>query len=299
MALLDKIVSGVLLPLVPKGVAKRFASRYVPGEMLEDALAAAKQINALGMCASLDILGEYSTTLNDAIGAADEYKAALDAITDQKIDSNISIKPTHLGLKINPEKCYELYRELCLRAKDTDNFIRIDMENSATTQSTLDLYVRLRREFDNVGVVVQSYLRRTHDDVREILKEKTNLRICKGVYVEPRNIAYKEMEIINSNYMSVLETILSNGGSVGIATHDETLVWRALELIDRLNPSSSNFEFQMLWGVDDELRDILLNTGHRLRIYIPYGREWYEYSMRRLKENPALAGHVFRSALKL
>jgi proline dehydrogenase len=299
MALLDKVVSGVLLPLVPKGVAKKFASRYVPGETLEDALAAAKQMNALGMCASLDILGEYSTTLNDAISAADEYKAALHAIAERKIDSNISIKPTHLGMKINPEKCYELYRELCARAKDTDNFVRIDMENSATTQATLDMYVRLRREFDNVGVVIQSYLRRTHDDVRELLKEKTNLRICKGVYVEPRNIAYKEMEIINSNYMSVLETILSNGGYVGIATHDEKLVWRALEMIDRLNPSSSSFEFQMLWGVDNELRDILLNTGHKLRMYIPYGREWYAYSMRRLKENPALAGHVFRSALKL
>ena len=195
MAVLDKVVSGVLLPLVPKGVAKKFASRYVPGEMLEDALAAARKMNALGMCATLDILGEYSTTLNDAIGAADEYKAALDAIADLKIDSNIAIKPTHLGLKINPEKCYELYRELCVRARETDNFVRIDMENSATTQATIDMYVRLRKEFDNVGLVVQSYLRRTHNDVRELLKEKTNLRICKGVYVEPRNIAYKEMEM--------------------------------------------------------------------------------------------------------
>lgn len=299
MAVLDRVVSRVLLPLVPKPVAKRFANRYVPGERLEDALAAARQMNALGMCASLDILGEYSTTLNEAIAAADEYKTALDAIADQKIDSNISVKPTHMGLKINSEKCFELYRELCAKAKQANNFVRIDMENSATTQATLDLYVRLRKEFDNVGVVVQAYLRRTHGDVRGLLKEKTNLRICKGVYVEPRKIAYKDMEIINSNYMAVLETVLSNGGYAGIATHDERLVWRALELIDRINPSSGSFEFQMLWGVDNELRDIILGTGHKLRIYIPYGSEWYAYSIRRLKENPRLAGDVFRSALKL
>lgn len=299
MAVLDRVVSGILLPLVPKGVAKRFASRYVPGETLEDALAAASRMNALGMCASLDILGEYSATLNDAIAAADEYISALEAIADRKIDSNISVKPTHLGLKINPEKCYELYRELCSKARQTDNFVRIDMENSATTQATLDLYVRLRRDFDNVGVVVQSYLRRTHNDVRELLRERANLRVCKGVYVEPRSIAYKEMEIINNNFISILETVLSNGGYAGIATHDERLVWRALELLDKLNPSSSKYEFQMLWGVDDELRDVILGTGHKLRMYIPYGREWYAYSMRRLRENPALAGHVFRSAMRL
>lgn len=298
MALLDRVVSGVL-PLVPKTVAKRFATRYVPGERLEDALEAARKINALGMCASLDILGEYSTTLNDAASAAGEYKAALGAIADQKIDSNISVKPTHLGLKINPEKCYESYRELCQTARKTDNFVRIDMENSATTQATLDLYVRLRNEFDNIGVVVQAYLRRTHEDVRRLLTEDTNLRICKGVYVEPRNIAYKDMEIINHNYMSILETILSNGGYVGIATHDERIVWQAMELIEKLNPSTRRFEFQMLWGVDDELRDLILQTGHKLRMYIPYGADWYAYSRRRLKENPRLAGDVFRSALKM
>jgi proline dehydrogenase len=299
MSLLDRAVSGVILPLVPKGVAKRFASRYVPGETLEDALQAAARMNSLGMCASLDILGEYSTTLNEAIAAADEYRMALEAIAERKIDSNISVKPTHLGLKINAEKCYALYRELCVKAKEKDNFVRIDMENSATTQATIDMFVRLRKEFDNVGLVVQSYLRRTHNDVRELLKEKTNLRICKGVYVEPRDIAYKEMEIINSNYIAVLETILSNGGYAGIATHDERIVYRALELIDEINPPPDSYEFQMLWGVDDQLRDIILGTGNKLRMYIPYGPEWYAYSMRRLKENPALAGHVFRSALRL
>jgi proline dehydrogenase len=299
MAFVDNLVSKVVLPLVPKAVAKRFASRYVPGETLEDALAAAKKMNSLGMCASLDILGEYSTTLNDARSAADEYKAALVAIAERKIDSNISVKPTHLGLKINSEKCFELYRELCAKAAEVNNWLRIDMENSATTQATIDMYARLRKEFDNVGLVVQAYLRRTHNDVRGLLKEKTNLRLCKGVYVEPRDIAYKDMEIINNNFISILETILSNGGHVGIATHDERLVYRSMELIERVNPAPDSFEFQMLWGVDDQLRDIILATGHKLRMYIPYGREWYAYSMRRLKENPKLAGDVFRSALKL
>ena len=299
MAVLDKIVAKGIMPLVPKAIAKRFASRYVPGERLEDALAAAKKMNSLGMCASLDILGEYAETLSDALKAAEAYKAALGAIADYKLDANISVKPTHLGLKINPEKCYELFDELCKKARSMNNFVRLDMENSSTTEGTLDLYRRLRKQHDNVGVVVQAYLRRTMDDVRGLLAEKTNLRICKGVYVEPRKISYKDMEIINRNYMAILEMVLSNGGYAGIATHDERLVWQALDLIEKLNPSSSRFEFQMLWGVDDELRDILRETGHKLRIYIPYGVDWYAYSMRRLKENPRLAGDVFRSALRI
>ncbi len=299
MSLMDSVVAKGILPLIPKGIAKRFASRYVPGERLEDALAAARKMNALGMCASLDILGEYSTTLNDAVSAAGEYKDALDAIADNKLDANISVKPTHLGLKINAEKCYELYDELCRKAASANNFLRIDMENSATTQATLDMYKRLRRDHDNVGVVVQAYLRRTMNDVRDLLGAPANLRLCKGVYVEPRKIAYRDMETINRNFMAVLEVVLSNGAYVGIATHDERIVWQSMDLIDRLNPSPGVFEFQMLWGVDDELRDIIFDTGHKLRIYIPYGRDWYAYSMRRLKENPRLAGDVARSALKI
>lgn len=299
MSLLDRVVAGVVLPLVPKGIAKRFASRYVPGERLEDALAAAAKMNSMGICASLDILGEYSATLNHAASAAQQYKAALDAIADQKLDANISVKPTHLGLKINAEKCYELYEGLCEKARSMNNFVRIDMENSTTTQATLDMYERLRRKYDNVGVVVQAYLRRTMDDVRRLLAEPTNLRLCKGVYVEPRKIAYKDMEIINRNFMAVLDVIFSNGGHVGIATHDERVVWGALDLIEKRNPRPDKFEFQMLWGVDDELRDILVESGHRLRMYIPYGADWYAYSVRRLKENPKLAGDVFRSALKI
>lgn len=299
MALMDRVVAKGILPLVPKGIARRFASRYVPGERLEDAIAAAKKMNDLGICCSLDILGEYATTLNEAASAAEQYKTALEAIADGKIDANISVKPTHMGLNINSEKCYELYEDLCKKARSADNFVRLDMENSTATQATLDLYKRLRKNYDNVGVVVQAYLRRTMDDVRDLLAEGTNLRLCKGVYVEPRRIAYKDMEIINRNYTALLEVILSNGGYVGIATHDERLVWQALNMIERLNPSSSKFEFQMLWGVDDQLRDILLETGHKLRVYIPYGVDWYAYSMRRLKENPRLAGDVFRSALKI
>jgi proline dehydrogenase len=299
MALMDRVVARGILPLVPKVVARRFAARYVPGERLEDAIAAAKRMNALGICASLDILGEYATTLSEAASAADEYKAALDAIADGGIDANISVKPTHMGLRINAEKCFEFFVGLCEKARSTNNFVRIDMENSSTTEATLDVYRRLRRDYDNIGVVVQAYLRRTMNDVRGLLAESTNLRLCKGVYVEPRRIAYKDMEIINRNYLALLEVILSNGGYAGIATHDERLVWQALDLIERLNPSPGKFEFQMLWGVDDELRDIIVDTGHKLRMYIPYGADWYAYSMRRLKENPRLAGDVFRSALKI
>jgi proline dehydrogenase len=298
MALVDKVVAGAVLPLVPKFIAKRFACRYVPGETLEDALAVVRMLNSLGMCASVDVLGEFSTSLNEAVSASEQYKKALEAIADENLDCNISVKPTHLGLRVNHEKCYELIKELCEKARQTSNFVRIDMEDTSTTQDTLDMYVRLRKEYDNVGTVVQAYLRRTLSDVRMLMSSDTNLRICKGVYVEPRKLAYKEMPIINDNYMAIVELMLSNGGYAGIATHDEVLVWRSLDLIEKLNPSQTKFEFQMLWGVDDELRDILLETGHKLRIYIPYGENWYAYSMRRLKENPRLAGSVFRAAFR-
>lgn len=297
MGLVDKVVAGAVLPLVPKFVARRFAGRYVPGEKLEDALAVVRKLNSLGMCATVDVLGEFSRSLNEAVSATELYKMALEAIADEKLDSNISVKPTHLGLNVNREKCYELIKDLCEKARQTSNFVRIDMEDSLTTQDTLDIYKRLRRDYDNVGTVVQAYLRRTLDDVRGLLSSDTNLRICKGVYVEPRKIAYKDMTIINRNYMAIVELMLSNGGYAGIATHDEVLVWEALDLIGKLNPSQHKFEFQMLWGVDDELRDLILETGHKLRIYIPYGENWYAYSMRRLKENPRLAGSVFKAAM--
>lgn len=298
MGLLDKVVAGAVLPLVPKFVARRFASRYVPGETLEDALGVVRRLNSLGMCASLDVLGEFSTSLNEAMSASEEYKKALEAIADERLDSNISVKPTHLGLNVSRDKCYEMIKELCEKARQTSNFVRIDMEDSSTTQDTLDLYVRLRKDYDNVGTVVQAYLRRTLEDVRVLLASDTNVRVCKGVYVEPRRIAYKDMTIINDNFMAIVELMFSNGGYTGIATHDERLVWRSLDLIRKLNPSQKKFEFQMLWGVENELRDILLETGHKLRVYIPYGANWYAYSMRRLKENPALAGHVFKAAFK-
>jgi proline dehydrogenase len=295
---MDKVVAGAVLPLVPKFVARRFAGRYVPGEKLEDALGVVRRLNSLGMSATLDVLGEFSTSLNEAMSASEEYKKVLEAIADEKLDCNISLKPTHMGLKVNRDKCYELIKDMCEKARRTSNFVRIDMEDSSTTQDTLDLYARLRKEYDNVGTVVQAYLRRTLEDVRVLLAYDTNLRVCKGVYVEPRKIAYKDMAIINDNFMAIVELMLSNGGHTGIATHDERLVWRSLDLIRKLNPSQKKYEFQMLWGVENELRDIILETGHKLRIYIPYGENWYAYSMRRLKENPALAGHVFKAAFR-
>jgi proline dehydrogenase len=298
MGFVDKVVAKGVMPLVPKFVAKRFASRYVPGETLEDALAVVRKLNSVGISATVDVLGELSENLNEAVTAMDQYKEALERIADAKLDSNISVKPTHMGLRINREKCYELIKELCEKARQTSNFVRIDMEDSSATQDTLDIYTRLRRDYDNVGTVVQAYLRRTQDDVRGLLASHTNLRICKGVYVERRSIAYKSMAIINRNFMTLVGLMLSNGGYTAIATHDELMVWESLDLIGRLNPSEKKFEFQMLWGVDDELRDIILETGHKLRIYIPYGENWYAYSMRRLKENPHLAGSVFKAAMK-
>jgi proline dehydrogenase len=184
------------------------------------------------------------------------------------------------------------------RASELNNFVRIDMEDSSCTSETLRIYRELRREFTNVGVVVQAYLRRTLDDVAELGDLRPNYRLCKGVYLEPREISYRDMRVINRNYVTLLERLLRGGSYVGIATHDELMVWEAFRLIRELRLPSNAYEFQMLLGVDEQLRDIIHAAGHNLRVYIPFGRDWYAYSVRRLRENPRLAGYVFKAMFK-
>jgi len=297
MTLLDRVIARTL-PVVPKGIVRRVANRYIAGETTEEALRVVASLNARGFRATLDILGEHIHNLDQSRRAVETYLNVLDEISRQKLDSTISVKLTQLGLKLDTAVCLDLTRRLILRASELNNFVRIDMEDSSCTTETLRVYRELRKEFSNVGVVVQAYLRRTLDDVRGLDDLRPNYRLCKGVYLEPREISYRDMRVINRNYVTLLEKMLSSGSYVGIATHDELMVWEALRIIRELKLPTSAYEFQMLLGVDDQLRDVIHAAGHNVRIYIPFGRDWYAYSVRRLRENPRLAGYVFKAMFK-
>jgi len=296
MNILNKlIVAG--LPLVPKPLVGYFSQRYIAGSKLEDAVREVKQLNAMGMCATIDVLGEAIKRLEEAETPVSMYLKVLQAIAQEKLEANISVKPTQLGLMINYDQCLENYAGLCEAGAKTGNFVRIDMEDHTTTDRTLQLYTDLRRKFDNVGVVLQAYLRRTVKDIEELSKkvDKLNLRICKGIYVEPHSIAWKDFHIIRKNFEYLLEAAFKKGAYVGIATHDEWLVWAGLTIIDRLGIAKDRYEFQMLLGVKPDLRKIIVEAGHKLRVYTPFGEQWYPYSTRRLRENPQMAGHIFKS----
>src|SRR5262245_13239893 len=297
MTLLDRMIA-LTLPVVPKTIVRRVANRYIAGETTDDALRVVAGLNARGFRATLDILGEHISTMDQARRAIEGYVNVLEEISRRKADSTISIKLTQLGLKLDRQACLEMARRLVRRASELNNFVRIDMEDSSCTTDTLATYRELRHEFSNVGVVVQAYLRRTMDDVCALEDLRPNYRLCKGVYVEPSEISYHDMRVINRNYVAVLEKLLRNGSYVGIATHDELMVWEALRIIRDLKLPPTAYEFQMLLGVEEQLRDIIRAAGHNVRVYIPFGRDWYAYSVRRLRENPRLAGYVFKAMFK-
>lgn len=296
MNLFNKLIA-LTLPFVPKPIVGFFSRHYIAGDHLEDAVKLIRELNSQGMMATLDVLGEEVKEKEQSLKAVDLYKSTLQAIHREKLDANISVKPTHMGLTIDKEFCYENIRGLVSEAAKLNNFVRIDMEDASTTDDTIDIYLRLKKDFDNVGTVLQSYLRRTIADINQLIPHKANLRYCKGIYNEKREIAYKDKTLINENFNYGLEKLLNQGCYVGIATHDEKLVWYALKLIDQMNLKPDKYEFQMLLGVDHELRRVIVNSGHRLRVYVPFGAEWFGYSTRRLKENPAIAGHIIRGLL--
>ena len=303
MSFLDKLVV-MALPLAPKPLVKRFASRYVAGETMAEMLETVRQFNRRGMMATIDVLGEFINKRDEALQAAQEYKSILAAISREGLDANISVKLSQMGLLLDKDLCYEIMEDLVSTAAKYRNFVRIDMEDSPCTSDTIGVYLKLRRKFDNVGVVLQAYLRRTLGDVRQITKDlerqgqRANFRLCKGIYIEPRQVSFKDHKLINKNYALVLEEMFKTRAYVGIATHNEELVWEAMRLIDEYHPKREEYEFQMLLGVDPELRNIILDGGHRLRVYVPYGKQWYAYCMRRLKENPGLAWHIIKNMFR-
>jgi proline dehydrogenase len=298
MNLLNKLVVSTL-PLVPRPVVRYFASRYIAGEEIQDAVDTVKKLNGAHVIATLDVLGEDIHTRDEARLATDMILQVLDVIAGERLDSNVSIKLTQLGLKLDRQVCLENAAMITARAKETANFVRIDMEDSSCTDDTIWVYRELRKTFSNVGIVLQAYLRRTEGDARGLMADGlNNFRLCKGIYVEPASIAFKHYDEINANFMRVLDAMLRNKAYVGIATHDQALVDASFKLIGELGLRTSEYEFQMLLGVRPELRSAIQRDGHRLRVYVPFGRHWYQYSIRRFKENPQVAGHVLKALLK-
>ncbi len=294
MSFFNKIIVAIV-QMMPKAIVGIFSKKYIAGETLGEAVEYVKTLNAKGIFATIDVLGESIKTKEEAVESKKKALQVLETINENKLKANLSIKPTQMGLSIDENFAFEQISELVERAKQLNNFVRIDMEDSPYTDKTFKLYKRLKGNYDNLGVVVQAYLKRSYDDVVVLNKLDTNYRLCKGIYIESPNIAYKAKQAIRENYIKVLETILKSGNYVGIATHDEYLINESYKKIKEMNLSKDKFEFQMLLGVREDLRDKISSDGYKMRIYVPFGKDWYPYSIRRLKENPEIAGYILKS----
>ena len=288
MALLDRALVR-LLPAVPKPVVQRLSSRYIAGPTLDDALSVVRELNDAGKLATIDVLGEEVSSADEARAIAGQYHDVLAQIDDQGLRSGISVKLTALGLELDHELCRDNLESVVRDAAARGNFVRIDMADSSTTERTLQLYRTLRAEGHTyVGVVLQAYMRRTLDDVPGL----DDVRLCKGIYVEPHSIAFRDFDDVRTNYLQALEKLVGQGSYVAIATHDEYLLDSALRVVSDAGIPRDRYEFQMLLGVRPERGDELVAAGHRVRVYVPYGTHWYEYSLRRLQENPKIAGYI-------
>jgi proline dehydrogenase len=286
VSLLDSAIVRAL-PAVPKPVVRRLSARYIAGPEISDARRVVAALNAAGKRATVDVLGEEITRVDEARAITRAYLDMLDAIDDDGLDANVSVKLTGLGLEVDPALCRENLEAIAERG----TFVRIDMEDSSTTDATLELYRDLTDDgFENLGVVLQAMLKRTEADARALAG--ANVRLCKGIYIEPPEISYRDFDDVRESYVRALDTLFDGGCYVGIATHDEWLVEQGLRAVRERGLDPDAYEFQMLLGVRPELGDRLVRDGHPLRIYVPFGRQWYEYSLRRLQENPKIAGYV-------
>jgi proline dehydrogenase len=284
------------MPLVPKPIIRLVAKKYIAGDELVDAVNLTKQLMKSGGMTTIDVLGEFVTTKERAIHEMGMSCKVLDAIHENKLNANLSIKPTSLGLGIDFDFAYKNIKSVIEKANGMNTFVRIDMENAPYTTITLDLYKKLRSEgLNNTGVVIQAYLMRSENDIKDIASLNPSIRLCKGIYKESPTIAYQGKEEVRNNYKKLLNLILDKGIYVGIATHDEPLIQYAENEIVKRGLKKESYEFQMLLGVREERRSELLKAGHRLRVYTPFGSDWYGYSTRRLKENPDMAGQIFKA----
>jgi proline dehydrogenase len=294
MNLINNLIVGTL-PYVPKPIVAKFAGKYIAGATLNDAMNTVRSLNAMNAMTTVDVLGEDIFTKDQAVESRNGSTAVLTAIAERKLDSNLSIKLTSLGLKMDKQFCLDNTNTIIETARASNNFVRIDMEDRTCTDDTLEIYRTMRARYEKVGIVIQAYLHRSEKDIRALTAEKANVRLCKGIYVEPADVAIKDRKGIQDNYLKLLRILMEGGSYVGIATHDDVLIDGAKRLVEELKLGKDRYEFQMLLGVRDETRKRLIDEGHRLRVYVPFGKDWYAYSVRRLKENPQMAGHVFKA----
>ena len=272
--------------------------RFVAGEELTDAVEAIRHLNRQGISASFDHLGESITAEVETHKEVNEYIRVLDSIRDSQLDSNVSVKLTQLGLDVSQDLCYANTRTIVEAALARDNFVRIDMEDSPKTEATLQVFKRLKAEFENVGIVIQSYLFRSEKDIEELLKIGARVRLCKGAYKEPPSVAFPNKVDVDANYIKLTKLLLSSDGFHAIATHDENMIEATVKFAKEQNIAPDRFEFQMLYGIRRDLQQKLVREGYRMRVYVPYGRYWYPYFMRRLAERPANAWFVLRNIIK-
>ncbi len=288
-----------IVELMPKALVRVFSNRYIAGDTLKDGVVYVQKLNSQNILATMDVLGEAISTKNEAIEAKSEFIEVLDAIRKYKLNANISVKASQMGILLDEDFCFQQVEEIVKKAAEDNNYVRLDMEDSTTTDKIINLHNRLRETHKNVGIVVQACLRRTLDDVKRMNATGTNYRLCKGIYIEPEAISYRGKQEIRDNYLRILREMLTNGNYVGIATHDEYLVKGALAMIQELGIGKDKYEFQMLCGVREDLRDSINKQGHKIRIYVPFGEHWYQYSIRRLQENPQVAGHILKNLFSL
>lgn len=296
----NKFIAAIL-PYFPKKFIWIFSRPYISGETIEDAMRVSKDLNNKKIKVTLDVLGEFIKNLDEAETNKNEYLNLIDVTQQNGIDGNFSCKPTSFGLLIDKNVCYNHILEIVARAASYNRFIRIDMEDSPCTDLEIELFRKLKGEFpDNVGLVLQAYLKRTYKDIENMLdlnkdNSPVSYRLCKGIYIEPEVIAYKKYEEINHHFLEDLELIFKNKVHVGIATHDKPLVDAAYKLIEKYKVPKNMYEFQMLYGVTPNLRESIINEGHTMRVYVPFGKKWFGYSTRRLKENPKMASHIIKA----
>jgi len=300
--MINRLIAAVL-PYMPKRLVWIFSKKYISGEYLADAIRESEKINSEGCAVTIDILGEFISRLEEAESSKIQYIEVIEQFSSRKIKGNFSVKPSMFGLLLDKEACYRIIREIVAVADKYNSFIRIDMENSTCTNDEINIYNRLREEFPKrVGLVIQAYMRRTLDDVKNLMKSDTttsplNFRLCKGIYIEDKSIAFKGYQEVRDHFMEDLEFMLKNDIFVGIATHDRYLVEQSMLLIKRLNISKEKYEFQMLYGVNPKLRKSIVEKGYTMRVYLPFGTEWFNYSTRRLKENPNMVWHILKALI--
>lgn len=283
------------LPLFPKKLVRVFANKYIAGDSIEDAVKTVQFLNSKNIMATIDVLGESIKDRDEARKSKDESLEVLDTIVKHKLDGNLSVKLTMIALAMDYDLCKNLFTEILDSAKSKNIFVRIDMEDSSVTDITIKMYKEMRAKYDNVGLVLQAYMRRTEKDVLDLTQEKSNFRLCKGIYIEPEAIAFKGKQEIRDNFLKVLRIMLERNAYVGIATHDDFLTKGAEDIVREMKLEKDKFEFQVLLGVRERLRDELVAKGYRMRSYVPFGKRWYQYSIRRFQENPNVAGQVLKA----